>query len=113
MSIEFNENVHALCLSTESSKVSSMGLVSGYGMNNENFAIAEKPDILQKAQLPVWDNNDCQQSYASFNKAFVITERQICAGGKNGVDSCYSDSGGCVNKFLLLNSLFKNVLKDH
>lgn len=73
-----------------------MGLVSGYGMNNEDVSIAEKPEVLQKAQLPLWDNSDCQKSYASFNKAFVITERQICAGGKNGVDSCYSDSGGLV-----------------
>lgn len=109
--MEFDENIHALCLSIESSKISSMGLVSGYGMNNENIAIAEKPDILQLAKLPVWDNKDCKESYASFNKAFVISERQICAGGKNGVDSCFSDSGGFVNKIISLKITFNNLLK--
>lgn len=87
----FNENIHSVCLATESSKISSMGIVSGYGMNNENFSIAEKPDTLQAAQLPLWNNQDCQEKYSSLHKNFNISSRQICAGGRNGVDSCYAD----------------------
>lgn len=89
--IAFSENVHSLCLTTDSSKISSIGLVSGYGMNNENYSVAVKPDILQAAHLPVWNNQDCRDRYA--NKSYSISERQICAGGTNGIDSCYSDSG--------------------
>lgn len=89
----FNENIHSLCLTTETSKISSMALVSGYGMNNENYTLAQKPEVLQAAHLPVWNNQDCRERYENINKAFSVSDRHICAGGTNGVDSCFSDSG--------------------
>lgn len=91
--IKFNDKIHSLCLSTDASKLSSMALVSGYGMNHENFSIAERPEVLQAAQIPVWENQDCQEKYSKIKRGIQISQRQICAGGRNGVDSCYSDSG--------------------
>ncbi|KAG5673644.1 hypothetical protein PVAND_003673 [Polypedilum vanderplanki] len=93
--IIFNENIRPVCLEGDDNDMSSHAVVSGFGLTNENFEIAIKPEILQSAIVELWSNEECQTSYANINKSFVISNRQICAGGRNGhSDSCYSDSGG-------------------
>jgi serine protease 27 len=94
--IQFNEHIQPLCLSTDNSpNFLDIGRVSGWGLTHENFNVGIKPNILQTADVPVWENDECQNSYRELNKPHRITENQICAGGRDGgVDSCWMDSGG-------------------
>lgn len=51
---------------------------------------ASRPDILQNAQVPVWSNRECQDSYDKQKKSQTIRPTQMCAGKKmGGVDSCW------------------------
>ncbi|XP_020279868.1 serine protease easter-like [Pseudomyrmex gracilis] len=47
-------------------------------------------DLLQ-ARLPLITQEQCQQAYSGRTQ---IWYKQLCAGGKNNVDSCAGDSGG-------------------
>ena len=86
--IKFNRKIKPLCLSTEHQPSSETGRVTGWGWTNENFSVGEKPDVKQSADVPIWDNDDCQISYTSLMKANRISENQICAGGRNGGLDC-------------------------
>lgn len=86
--IKFNRNVQPLCLSTEDSASTEMGKVTGWGWTNENFEVGEKPDALQTADVPIWDNEECQMSYKNLMKANKITGKQMCAGGRDGGVDC-------------------------
>ncbi|KAB7503532.1 Proclotting enzyme, partial [Armadillidium nasatum] len=47
--------------------------------------------ILQEVSIPVWDNNECNNTYEN-NEIFSV---MLCAGDKEGgKDSCQGDSGG-------------------
>lgn len=87
-SIKFSHNIQPLCLSTEDSASLETGIVTGWGWTNENFNLGEKPDTLQTADVPIWDNDECQMSYKSLMKANKITGNQMCAGGRNGGIDC-------------------------
>ncbi|EHB10963.1 Plasma kallikrein [Heterocephalus glaber] len=51
----------------------------------------EIQNILQKANIPLVTNEECQKRY----KDYVITKQMICAGYKEGgKDACKGDSGG-------------------
>lgn len=49
--------------------------------------------ILQRVDLPIENLGKCAKAYDS-QPNIVITNRQICAGGRNGKDACSGDSGG-------------------
>lgn len=86
--IKFNQNVQPLCLSTDDKSPLETGTVTGWGWTNENFNVGEKPNVLQTADVPVWDNEECQMSYKNMMKGNQISENQMCAGGKNGGVDC-------------------------
>lgn len=94
--IQFNDNVQPLCLPDETSSTNfEIGIVSGWGFTNENFNLGIKPNILQTADVPVWENDECQSSYNDVHKKLQISDKQMCAGGRDGgLDSCWMDSGG-------------------
>lgn len=48
---------------------------------------------LLKISLPILSQNDCQERYNTKNTGITITDRQICAGGIQGKDSCSGDGG--------------------
>lgn len=87
--IKFNEKVQPLCLSTDDS--SETGTVTGWGWTNEDFSVGEKPNILQQANVPIWDNDECQSSYKNLFKTNKISENQLCAGGRDGGLDCRFD----------------------
>jgi secreted trypsin-like serine protease len=92
--IKFNDNVQPLCLPSDESEAETLGVVVGWGWTNEDFSLGEKPDTLQKAEVPLWENEECQISYRNMMKANKISETLLCAGAKHGgVDSCWADSG--------------------
>jgi len=47
--------------------------------------------VLLKVDIPVVSLMKC---VAVYNRSVPITEKQICAGGSEGKDSCGGDSGG-------------------
>ncbi|XP_063698136.1 transmembrane protease serine 9 [Culicoides brevitarsis] len=69
--------------------------VMGWGWDNEDVTIGQKPEILQKAAVTVISNEECQKSYAANNRQNVISATQLCAGKlEGGTDACWADSGG-------------------
>ncbi|CRL07272.1 CLUMA_CG020251, isoform A [Clunio marinus] len=99
-SIKFNDNIQPLCLSTDESQVMEIGIVTGWGWTNEDLSVGEKPNVLQTADVPIWSNEECQKSYKNLMKTNQISDKQMCAGARNGgIDSCWADSGGpLINK---------------
>ena len=67
-----------------------LATVAGWGVLGETSI--KKPDILQKVELPLVSQIQCNDILA-YNKR--ITDRMMCAGFKTGdKDSCSGDSGG-------------------
>lgn len=92
--IKFNDNVQPLCLPSGESEAETVGVVTGWGWTNENFSVGEKPNVLQTADVPLWENLECQVSYKNMMTTNKISETLLCAGVKNGgIDSCWADSG--------------------
>lgn len=79
--------------------------VLGWGWDNEDVAIGNKPEALQKAYISIISNERCQKSYQENNKNHIISDTQMCAGKlEGGIDACWTDSGGPLideNKILI------------
>ncbi|KAK6622780.1 hypothetical protein RUM43_008623 [Polyplax serrata] len=68
---------------------------AGWGWINEKYGEGIRPDILQKVQVTVVDNEKCRSWYSSQGKKVKILDSQICAGNEiGGRDACWADSGG-------------------
>lgn len=66
------------------------GTVSGWGWTHENQAEGDRSDVLRKASVKIWSNEDCERSYRSQGKSNTIGDTQLCAGYENGqIDSCW------------------------
>ncbi|KAM8786311.1 plasma kallikrein-like [Rhynchonycteris naso] len=62
--------------------------ITGWGFTKER---GEIQNILQKANIPLVPNEECQRKYRDYE----ITKQMICAGLKEGgKDACKGDSGG-------------------
>lgn len=91
-----SEAVRPICLpSTETLRrenlVGRNGVVAGWGATETGYA----SDDLLKVDLPVISIQDCQNRYNNIVRQQIrLTEKQMCAGGVNGKDSCSGDSGG-------------------
>lgn len=93
------EKDQSCCLPAQSSSITENDnhsvTVMGWGWDNEDVTIGNKPEILQKASVTVISNEQCQKSYEANNKENVISATQMCAGRmQGGVDACWADSGG-------------------
>jgi len=73
-------------------------IASGWGRTNND--VYDRGDIgsagahsarLKKLAVPLIPLDQCTKDYSIFKD---LTEKQICAGGKKGEDSCSGDSGG-------------------
>lgn len=53
-------------------------------------------------ELPVVKLDDCQKVYKS-QQNVVLTNKQLCAGGKDQKDSCGGDSGGPLQAAAFIN----------
>jgi len=63
-------------------------------------------DVQRKVDLPLQTENKCKQSFPA-----VRYDKQLCAGGETGRDTCNGDSGGplVINKF---SKITKNLTPD-
>ncbi|XP_043274312.1 melanization protease 1-like isoform X4 [Venturia canescens] len=76
--------------------------VTGWGATERG---PQSQDLLQ-AFISVVPNEQCAEAY---RKTATIGFRQLCAGGSNGVDSCFGDSGGPLQSPGLYNSAPKYI----
>ncbi|KAH8287490.1 hypothetical protein KR054_008802, partial [Drosophila jambulina] len=68
--------------------VGSAADVSGWGRTE----VSESSKVKRKAMVTIQALEPCQEAFRAKNAP--VDERQICAGGALGVDSCGGDSGG-------------------
>lgn len=68
-----------------------MATVAGWGWTSEDYSLGVRANVLRKANVRVWDNDQCQQSYRKYAKLQTnVTEGQLCAGYEKGqIDACW------------------------
>ena len=59
-----------------------------------NVFVGSTSDILMVALVPIMDRMECERILRMHRLSLPITLGQICAGGKDLVDTCRGDSGG-------------------
>lgn len=60
---------------------------------NNLFFLGKPTSVLQRVDMPIVESKECEKAYESQSN-IVITHTQLCAGGRNGKDACFGDSGG-------------------
>ncbi|MEE6460774.1 hypothetical protein FKM82_001097 [Ascaphus truei] len=88
--IPYNDYQQAICLPPKqhSFKIPTFCWITGWGFTEEK---GSPSNVLQKAEVPLISNEECQASYQHHN----ITNQVLCAGYKHGqIDACKGDSGG-------------------
>lgn len=93
--VTFQDHIQPICLpfsATLKEVLLSDYIVAGWGFTENDT----RADVLMWAKMPRVDLKTCQQLIDSISKKHKITlgEGQLCAGGRNLVDSCQGDSGG-------------------
>uniref|UniRef100_A0A646QCD6 Scut-S1 n=1 Tax=Hemiscolopendra marginata TaxID=943146 RepID=A0A646QCD6_9MYRI len=96
--VRFTSRVQMVCIpedepekSHERLKEGNEGVLSGWGKTETGNLSQE----LLYAQLPVVNNNQCQEEYRKAKLHVTVTENMICAGFNEGArDQCRGDSGG-------------------
>ncbi|XP_054167826.1 transmembrane protease serine 9-like [Oppia nitens] len=80
--------VNNVCLPQKNQEPGGQLTLSGFGQLGE---YEQKPELLQKLQVPIYDYGKCQKNYRRYVK---LGKKKMCAGGQGGQDSCMGDSGG-------------------
>ncbi|CAG2103117.1 unnamed protein product [Medioppia subpectinata] len=92
-----HDYLEPICLSNTTELVKSKCVATGWGITTEAY----NPYILQKAELPIVDDNVCVDKYKD---SPYRPNKQLCAGILNQKNStCSGDSGGPLNCKLGLN----------
>ncbi|XP_065073005.1 serine protease grass-like isoform X2 [Ochlerotatus camptorhynchus] len=89
----FQDHIKPICLpvTSESQKmVFPKYILTGWGKTETN----KLSDVLLKATVPRLDNEQCTQILQQQRLWISLNNKQMCAGGKNLMDSCRGDSGG-------------------
>lgn len=94
--LQFNAQIRACCLPLVDSEYSnnysnSWATVVGWGWTQEDQSLGDRSDVLRKANVRIWSNNDCQRSYRLHSGIQTnITAGQLCAGFEKGqIDACW------------------------
>ncbi|GJQ86789.1 hypothetical protein Trydic_g5581 [Trypoxylus dichotomus] len=91
--IHFDQHIIPICLPREGEDFTGrMATVTGWGRLRYGGVV---PTILQEVQVPIMENDVCQEMFRTAGHTKVILESFLCAGYANGQkDSCEGDSGG-------------------
>lgn len=65
--------------------------VAGWGYTQEDQSIGDRSNVLRKAIVRIWNNDDCERSYRRNSDIDThISTGQLCAGFENGqIDACW------------------------
>lgn len=95
--IQWSDRIQPACLPNPD-KDSFAGLLAtaaGWGWTDEVKNGGKRANTLQKVDVPILANAECQQWYKDEKKSLTIVSTALCAGLENGgKDSCQGDSGG-------------------
>lgn len=73
----------------------TLATVAGWGFTHENREKGSRPNVLQKTEVTVVTNDQCNSWYKSQGSKIKVISTQMCAGHEvGGRDSCWADSGG-------------------
>jgi len=91
--VKFAPNIIPVCVpETDDNLVGQTSWVTGWGRLYDDGPL---PSTLQKVDLPVLENKECEKMYERAGYREFIPEIFICAGYREGgKDSCEGDSGG-------------------
>jgi len=90
LATKVNLNKHAPACLPEEGETFTNQTAYAYGWGALNFS-GPSPDILQEAELPIVDFDDCKKFYGYGN--ITVFDGMLCAGGY-GKGTCKGDSGG-------------------
>lgn len=97
-SLLFGASMHAIALPSMNETIAdnTMCVVTGWG-SQKRFTLFNRTK-LRAVDVPVVNQQSCQNDYESTIDSATITPRMICAGFKRGgKDACEGDSGGPLN----------------
>lgn len=86
--VDLHSYVRPICIPdsfTNNGEGYSVPYATGWGQTET----ASSSDILQEVRLAFADFNVCNETFIG-----KLSERQLCAGGEAGFDTCFGDSGG-------------------
>ncbi|XP_059475164.1 serine protease filzig-like isoform X2 [Neocloeon triangulifer] len=91
--VPFEEHIVPICLPDDDEDFTGrMATVSGWGRLKYGGGV---PSVLQEVQVPIMENNVCQDMFHASGHTKTIISSFLCAGYANGQkDSCEGDSGG-------------------
>ncbi|XP_015439901.1 PREDICTED: serine protease easter-like [Dufourea novaeangliae] len=98
------QNIRPICLPIGPAATMSKKKVTVTGWGTTEFGPRSQA-LLQVKLLPV-STEECAQA---FNGKAQIWYKQMCAGGKKGMDSCSGDSGGPLQSLSFFNNTVKYV----
>lgn len=87
-SVNFTSFIKPICLPSDENLNDKL-IVSGWGTTKLSI---DSSNVKMKVKLPLVELSYCQEKLPSKN----IDDRQFCAGGEEGKDSCFGDSGGPI-----------------
>ncbi|KAL1132595.1 hypothetical protein AAG570_010547 [Ranatra chinensis] len=91
--VQFDEHIVPICMPKDDDDFTGkMATVTGWGRLKYGGGV---PSVLQEVQVPVIENNVCQEMFHTAGHSKTILNSFICAGYAHGQrDSCEGDSGG-------------------
>jgi secreted trypsin-like serine protease len=95
--VEWDDRIQPACLPNPDKDSFSgiLATVAGWGWSDEVKNGGQRADIMQKVDVPILANDECQRWYKDEKKALIIVDGSMCAGFEaGGKDSCQGDSGG-------------------
>ncbi|KAF6204080.1 hypothetical protein GE061_002420 [Apolygus lucorum] len=91
--IQYDQHIVPICMPEDDDDFTGkVATVTGWGRLKYGGGV---PSVLQEVQVPVMENNVCQEMFHTAGHSKTILQSFICAGYANGQrDSCEGDSGG-------------------
>ncbi|CAO1413529.1 unnamed protein product [Diamesa hyperborea] len=91
--VHYDSHIVPICMPPDSSDfIGKVATVSGWGRLKYGGGV---PSVLQEVQVPIIENDVCQEMFATAGHNKKILPSFLCAGYANGQrDSCEGDSGG-------------------
>ncbi|CAG9860337.1 unnamed protein product [Phyllotreta striolata] len=96
------ENIRPICLPLDNLRNSIPEYLIATGWGVSDTRLGRSSEILQKVSMPVVDLRTCTNNYRLARRV-RLSEKQICAGGRNNRDTCRGDSGGPLQQIRFYN----------